>query len=1265
MLAAAPLILGALALAFARGDTARQAARITLGGVSFTPALLVPFAFAPALGVLLGGRAFRGVTIWAVGLTALTVLVLVGQKEIGYTGVCLGVAAVTFLIARGNLLQLAAGGVLGVVGLGLAFELQPLMPIIPFTVRERILMWLGGAPLARRGGHLLIADRVTYDVGGYHGVGIHSTLGFEPVQVVNSLDTDFPLATLGLYGGFPWLLAYVVLFVLLTVLLYDVARRQARFNSRRERYRLAVLVGLASVPVASTVINVSGGLTHLTPFAGVPAAFLSYGTFFLGGTIAIVLVFFVASQRRALAMRLKERALHELRLDELAEPTAPPLAADPTRLMAPEPWWRNRSWAGFKLFIRRRVARFRVIGVDGGATAVIGAVIALGVLWTQTLHARFTDRPQVHTHPALSGESVRLRPLAPGIWETPVDPDEPEPPTGWAGVMEDDETYRLGPLEFTYRDGYLLVRGGCWSFAKATVEGVSVGFEGLLDASLGDLSALGARLTESLGVSRERANDLVLPLSPVALRHILVTRLGSDQYRVEALSSGRFVVYDAEGLQLTPPRRGSTVIRAGYSLGLADDERLRFELMERPDSDNPLLGEVCLINTARSVFQWRLSRWKDTLIGGPELLRRAPVERSVDFEFAEDIKRAAEGHVIGLNGGRLRVTPWDPSSRATWDPLTRKRFSRIFRVRRERAAGGGTSEVLHWIRQFYRNGDTRVRFDDARSVFARGWGGDSSMILGLRDPYRFSRRLPARTRTPAREEGELLDRRGLPLARFDREAGRWRTAVQGAGTLIGYGFADRGIYGGLLRVFRKLLHGRPVRTRTLDEALSEKVLNRDLDLIGVNVQLTLDGELQRRLQTIVDEEARALWELALAAGDVAWRPRARLLVLGQDNAILGAASHPSLEPHSLRSVMRASKAARVSPYEAAGLDTWHRTTTVGSTAKIGVLVAAAREPEVHFRDYGRDQLCINAEGDEEYSDRQGCFVEKGILSSFRGQPIAALFNYGNSYIGGVTTVRRLIMKSENTSASYLAGRIGLDGLRDYYAQLGASGPGTDLLPMVLGRHPRFGVDIERWPRDALMASPARLGQLPRGEEWRLDYTVRLALSGFSDLNLLHVGMSAAIAARDGRHYPPFLVMAMRDLRDGQRVAVNPPPPLQVIPVRVARHLKSSMVATVRAGTAIGIKRYLRQGGLYAEVGAKTGTAETVRLDPAAEQRADRRKLRTQDHKFAAGFWPSTTREPFVVVAAFEYASHLDRRVALRMMARTIQVLSEIYPSARR
>ena len=112
---------------------------------------------------------------------------------------------------------------------------------------------------------------------------------------------------------------------------------------------------------------------------------------------------------------------------------------------------------------------------------------------------------------------------------------------------------------------------------------------------------------------------------------------------------------------MSAPRDGKVTIEAGWSIGLADDSRLRFRLDDEvPESlEQTRAGEVCLRSTKRPVFRWELSRFEDTLIGPPALRRKAPVDRTVDFEFAEDLKRAAEAGIVGTGSdGRLWVTPW-------------------------------------------------------------------------------------------------------------------------------------------------------------------------------------------------------------------------------------------------------------------------------------------------------------------------------------------------------------------------------------------------------------------------------------------------------------------------------------------------------------------------------------------------------------------------------------------------------------------------------
>ena len=68
-------------------------------------------------------------------------------------------------------------------------------------------------------------------------------------------------------------------------------------------------------------------------------------------------------------------------------------------------------------------------------------------------------------------------------------------------------------------------------------------------------------------------------------------------------------------------------------------------------------------------------------------------------------------------------------------------------------------------------------------------------------------------------------------------------------------------------------------------------------------------------------------------------------------------------------------------------------------------------------------------------------------------------------------------------------------------------------------------------------------------------------------------------------------------------------------------------------------------------------ARTVRLEPGAKPNSKRRKPRTQDHKFMTGFWPASSRRPWVVTTGFEHVSHLDKRVALRAFARIVELLA--------
>ena len=155
------------------------------------------------------------------------------------------------------------------------------------------------------------------------------------------------------------------------------------------------------------------------------------------------------------------------------------------------------------------------------------------------------------------------------------------------------------------------------------------------------------------------------------------------------------------------------------------------------------------------------------------------------------------------------------------------------------------------------------------------------------------------------------------------------------------------------------------------------------------------------------------------------------------------------------------------------------------------------------------------------------------------------------------------------------------------------------------------------------------------------------------MSLLHIATAAGIASRDGRHFRPHLVSGFRDLADGHEQRYEAPHPLQVIPVRISRYIK-----TVRRGTAASLRRMLDKD-LWSECGGKTGTGETTkRIAGTEDDPVGSGKPATQDHKLFTGFWPASSRSPFVVSVAFEHASPYDERVAIRTFGRIVQALAE-------
>lgn len=1248
---AAPLLLASAALLFGGSGSAREAGRIDLGGLSITPGLVTPFLFALALGLLVGQEKGRWRGWGGILLTLAMAGLLFAQKEVGNIAVIFLVASWIYLVARGTWLHLTAGGLLAAAGVVAAYQLAPVFSFIPFTFRERIHLWLGGAELLQRGGHIVTATWVNYGLGGFWGLGIDEVPGINLTRMVIAIHTDFPLIVLGLFGGFTLLSVYVVGFTALAVLLLDTIRSlNFEGDMRRARRQAPILAGLLAVPVGSTVINLAGAITQLAPFTGVPVMLVSYSSFFLTGTFTILALFVLAGNRDAIRNELRDeaeaRAREEApppRLDfgvSAPTPTPPPAEEAPPPIQPPSPHassWFKRHFGRARLTLlgNRLRRRLRFSRIDGGVLVLIAALVLLAFTFVETLYARYTDRTRYFGHPRLQHE-LRVEPVVdqPGRFTV-----EGAPEPALLGPLEDRERILLDGVLMEYRDAALHVVGACVSPERAADPGLAIGFAGMLDAPA--LPVVEPAIEPALDrfALRATANDIVLPFGDITLRHLAVRRVGDGMYHAQARSdAATFRLLDTEGR----PLPGFTdYLRAGQAIEIGTARVRRFVLEERDRL-------VCLRMTSGAIFQYNLSHDGPTLIGSMALLRNQIGGRTADLLFAEDVKAAAEAGILFADGpaGPLRTIPCTAQDRDRWDEATRRRFFKVFDILNVKRDDGSTAEVLAWSRPFYRGGDRRFSGDRELSAFVI----DGQRVLGLADSFRFSQLLPI-VYDPADPErnGLLLDRHERPVSQLVPAENKVINTVEGATPLIGYDFRSSGIRDGLLRNFTLLLRGvepLPDVHRDLEDRLDATRRGP----FGHDVILTLDRSVQREAFLILEDE---LHKLDKKEPDTLHHASA--VILGPRNEVIAAVQMP--DPgvlHDLDAVKAWKDAQREAPLDAPALDAFHRRTTLGSTIKLLTVIAAFRDKEGALLRHG-DEWYLDARDDARNSNgKPGFFVDHCSVASWKGQAIAPIRNFGGGCYGDVVPIRELLVRSINTAAAYLGMNVGKERFAAFLEQIGVLRP-IDLLPTEMHDFGPFGHLVSRYPKDAATALPVNLAAIPPGEPWTLSLTGRLPLSGLSDYSVLDTALGASVIARDGLYYPPTLVTGVRSRRNGEATFFAPASSTRVISEEDARFLKGVMRDTVLRGTAGGYKRGLPKE-VWTETGGKTGTGETtVPIDPRARYSLDN-KPKTRDNKAFVAVWPLSSPQPWVVVVVFEQVSHLDTGVAIRTARRMMEAV---------